>query len=90
MGMGIHIRRGAMGGPTGMADATGALQPTLLLDLVVQILDAAFCLDDPNAIGLHSCHTGRIISPVLQLIQPLQQNRNRFFAAYISYYSTHK
>ena len=91
LGMGVDVAGGAVGGPAGVADAHRAVQVLATADHVTEHLEAALGLLylHPLPVLRIDCHAGAVIAPVLQALEPVQQNRSSLLLSYISYDSAH-
>ncbi len=88
MGMGISIRRLAMGGPAGVAD-TDVTGERMGFQRFFQICQAAFFLFDLNiSISINS-DTCRVIASVFQTAQSVNEKMGRLAATHITYNTTH-
>ena len=88
--MGICLTRFAMSSPTGMgyADGTGDI---FLRYKGFQLGHFTFRFIDVQVFVItNQCHTGTVITTILQPLQSLYQNRIGFSVTYITDYSTHK
>ena len=92
MRMRVHLRRLPMGRPAGMADSAGASHCVTVIGLLRQRVQPTLCLDDLDISGtlIPYRDTGRIISPVFQLCQTVQQHRRSRTVTAEAYDSTHK
>ena len=90
MGMAVGIRRCAMGCPTGVADAHNTGYGCAVFCLITKYLQPAFGLGYLHFFIAMYADTGRVISPVFQLGQTLQQNGRRLPITCISNNSTHR
>ena len=81
LGVGVHIRRHAVGGPPGMADAQGAMDGRAALDHVGQYPQAALGLGDIQLLSVKNSHARRVVPPVFQPTQTVQQNGRGLLAA---------
>ncbi len=89
MGMGVGIRGRAMGRPAGVANAAEARHQRAVLRLFAQSGDTAGDFADGNAALLHNGDARRVIAPVFQLFQTVQQNRGGVLRAGVSNNSAH-
>jgi hypothetical protein len=88
VGVGVGVSDAAMGGPAGVADATGADQgkPGRLLD---QRFDAPGLLGNGEGAIVEQGEPGRIVAPVLQALQTVDDDRGRLMTADVANDSTH-
>ena len=90
VGVGVDVGGFPVGGPAGVAQADAPGHASGCLHLAGQRLDAALGLDDPEALlRVVDGHPGRVISPVFQTAQAVQQNRRRFLFPCKSYDPAH-
>ena len=89
MRMRIDITRYAMGRPPGMPDAAEPCHRLAAMGQIFQNLQPAHGLGDVDLLTVIDGHACRIISPVLQPGQTVQDNRSRLFCPDISYNSAH-
>ncbi len=89
MRVGVLFRRAAMGCPAGVADAIGAVDG-IEADGFFQVAQFAFGAANlqPLAVARHR-DSGRIVAAVLQLLQPVQNDRNHPLLTYITNNSAH-
>ena len=88
--MRVAVGRLAVRRPARVADAAGAVEAALFLDLFFQIGDTPLRLDNAQAIP-GKCRNARgVIAAVFEAVQPLDQNRKRVFAPRETNNSTHK
>ena len=85
--VGVDVVRLAVGGPPGVADADGGLGP--VVDQVPQVLDPARGLGDLQPVAVDDGQAGRVIAPVLQAPQALEQDRDGVPAADVADDSAH-
>ena len=91
LGVGIHVRGRAVGGPPGVAHAHGAGHRRARVQHVAEDLEPALGLMDGELFRppvVHR-HAGGVVAPVLQLAQSVQQNGGRLAAAHVSDNTTH-
>ena len=89
LGMGIDVGRGPMGGPPGVTDAHSAGQLFAALEDAVQHAQTPLGLYHVDAGVVVHCHARRVIAPVLQFLQAVEQNGRRLLLADISYNAAH-
>ena len=87
MRMGVDLVRLPVGGPPGVADADRRLRP--VADPLPQVLDAAGGLGDLQLVPVDDRQSGRVVAPVLQAPQSLENDRDGVPAADVSYDSAH-
>ena len=74
MGVGVDIRGRAVGRPAGVPDADAAGNCRAVFRLFAELGDTSAHFFDPNPVIVHHGDARRVISPVFQLLQPLQQD----------------
>ena len=89
VGMAVHIAGLPVGGPPGMPDAAAAGGQLGLAQLFLQGRQAAFALDDPNPAPYGQSDAGRVIAPIFQFGQTIQQHILGRTFAHIAYNATH-
>ena len=78
-----------MGCPTGMGDAYGTAH-ILVAAILTKIIYLTLCLINIQlAVGINQCHTGRVITTILQPSKTLDQDRKSILFTYISNNSAH-
>ena len=89
MGMAVHIRGGAMGGPAGMADAhhTGGILSFLCF--FAQSAQPALSLGYRKTFLILNANSSGIISAIFQFAQPIQKNGGSLPVTGIANNSTH-
>lgn len=94
VGVGVLVVGGAVGGPAGVRDADAALEAGR--DPGLQVADAPLGLDrlQPGRLGARLAvdgDSGRVVTPVLQALEALQQQRRHVVAtADVSHDSAHR
>jgi hypothetical protein len=89
MGMRIYFGWTAMGSPAGMADPTAAPERRLLQELF-QIAQFTLASHNFGRSVLDGADSGRVVSPVLQLLQAFEDDRSGIFVTDISNNSAHR
>ena len=89
MRMGVHIRRRAVRGPSGMTDADAAAQVCAVMRLFAEVADHTARFDHMDGPILLHRDAGGVIAAIFERFQPFQQNRRSFLPADIANDSTH-
>ena len=90
MGVGVHQARIAVGGPAGVADAAGSRQGAALICFVRQVIQLSGGLDHlRQGFAVPDGQTRRIISPVFQPLEPVQQDGRGLMISRIAYDTAH-
>jgi len=89
MGVCILIRRGSMGGPTGMTDAEVALDGVCLASLG-QFEDSPAFFSDFEAFAVENRKSGGVIAPVFQAVEGIEKNRLGASRSNVGDNSTHR
>ena len=90
VGVGIGIRGSTVGGPAGMPDSGAARHQAAVLGLFAQIGNSSGDLLNVNGSVLNHRNARRVIAPVFQLLQALQQNRRTVLGTGVSHNSAHR
>ncbi|SCJ17615.1 Uncharacterised protein [uncultured Flavonifractor sp.] len=90
LGVGVDVGGCSVGGPAGVAQAHGAVDGRAAVHHVGEHLEPALGLGhlEPLAFRPHG-DARRVIAPVLQTAQAVQQNGRRLFSSNISYNTAH-
>ncbi len=88
MGVGVDLGGLAVGGPARVADPEAAVEG-MAAQRAFQLLDAAHFLDHREALAVEHGNPARIVTPVLETVQPLQQERLGFLIPNIGNNSAH-
>ena len=88
MGMGVHFRDSAMGGPPGVADALASGNGVVFQDFL-EVSDLPHALDDMKFRSIHKGDTRRVVAPVFKTPHSIDQNVLDVPSADIPYYSAH-
>ena len=90
LGVGVDVRRRAMGRPAGMAYTNRALHRAAALNQIREDLKPPLGLDHLQAQGrVIDRHTGGIVSAIFQPRQAVQQDGRSRFRSDIAYNTTH-
>jgi len=89
MGVGIDIRGAPMGGPTGMTDPDLSSDRFFLASRG-QFLNATAFFADFHAFSVENRQPSRVISPILQATESIQQDRLGVPRTHIGDNSTHR
>ena len=81
VGVGVQVSGRAVGGPAGVAYAGVPGQVRAAVRLFTQCLDAPAGLGELQPGLAHDGETCRVVAPVFQGLQPLQQHRRRLAPA---------
>ena len=76
MGVGVDVRRRAVGRPARVPDAGAAGDGRAVICLLTEPGDAPAHFFDPNPVVVHHGDARRVIAPILELLQTLQQDRS--------------
>jgi hypothetical protein len=89
MRMGILFGRPSVCRPTRMADAIGPFY-RIQTQSLFEVTQLALCPPHPQAVALFEhCDSGRIVSPVFQALQPVEDYGYRFLPSDVANYSAH-
>ena len=73
--MGVLVRRAAVGGPAGVGNAQGAFLAVPAGQLRLEFHNVADRLDYAHLLAAMNGHARRVVTAVLQTLEPLDQNR---------------
>ena len=86
--VGVDVRWFAVSGPPGVAD-TDCARNRLLVHQLLEGGQAAFLLYNTKALLIHHRNAGRIIPPVFQALQPIENDRHSAFVSHITNNAAH-
>ena len=87
--MGVARRGLTVGGPTGMGNTDGTAD-ILVTAKLYEVIDFSFGLIDvQTVIVVDECHTGAIVTTILQSSKPFDQDGKSILCAYVPYDSAH-
>jgi hypothetical protein len=86
--VGVLLGDAPVGGPARVADA-GRGPVGMAVDLALEVLELAYGLDRGQPVAVDQADAGRVIAPVLEALQALQQPLLGVPPAHVSDYSAH-